>query len=214
MIKQFKELISHPFFSNGDDRFSYSLSENDKNQIELVKQLGFEPVFSEDEKSDAHFETTCWFYNSKKNLFLVVKFGGIKIFPVKTFEDLTKFIVSGPKGTDLRVFIKTDDVMGELSKIVESMIKHVSERVVKSIACKLDDDYNTLVIDIVYTGEHNYRETVKIRYFKEEERFEYGTFTSDNFGTKSTIDVNLSLVAVLNRLYYLEQRLNDTEVPF
>lgn len=214
MIKRFKELLNHPFFINKDARFSYDLSDNDKKQIELVKQLGFEPVFSEDEKSDVHFETDCWFYNSKKNLFLVVKFGGIRIFPVKTFEDLTGFSVVAPKGTDLQAFIETDDVLSELFKVAESVTKRVSTDVVKSITCKFDDDYNTLVIDVIFTGESNCRETVKIRYFKETERFEYAAFNSDNFGTRSNIEINLNLVAVLNRLHYLEQRLTDTEIPF
>lgn len=214
MINQFRELLNHPFFANTNERFRYDLSESDKSHIEVVKQLGFEPIFSKDELNDCHFEAACWFYNSEKNLFLVVKFGGIKIYPIKTFEDLTGFSVMCPKGTDLRAFIKTDNIMSELSKVAEAMVERASKDVVKSITCKLYDECETLVIDITFTGESNCRETVKIRYFNEGDRFEYAVFNSDNFGTRSSIEVNLTLVAVLNRLHYLEQRLCDTEIPF
>lgn len=223
MIDQFKKLLKHPFFANREKFVTYSLCKSEERQIELVKQLGFEPLFPSDELNNAHHEAPCWFYNDEKNLLLVIKYGSINIHPVKTFEDLSRLILLCPKGVDLRVFIDSDDIMGELTKVVETIVKRVPKDNLESITHKFYKESNTIVIDIVFVGEKNFKETVKISYFKEtdkkhhsekEDRFEYVTFNSDQFSARSNIEMNLNLFTVLNRLYYLEERLSNIGHPF
>lgn len=231
MFDQFKKLLKHQFFTNREKFVTYSLCESEERQIELVKQLGFEPLFTSDELNNAHCEAPCWFYNDEKNLLLVVKYGSINIHHVKTFEDLSRLILLCPKGVDLRVFIDSDDIMGELTKVVETIVKRVPKDNLESITHKFYKESDTIVIDIVFVGEKNFKETVKISCFKEvkiscfketdkkhhsekEDRFEYATFNSDQFGVRSNIEMNLNLFTVLNRLYYLEERLSDINRPF
>lgn len=218
MLNQFKEILKHPLLAEADIRSNYRLSEDELKQVELLKCFGFEAVDPDGELADVTSESACWFYNEEKSLFATIKYNGIRLYQINSFDDFTNLIGLTPKGTDLRVIVSSEDILRELFTLTEEMVKRIPLVNLEELGAAIDEEKNAVTITAKFKNEDEVhpitKEITSIFYNPETNTFEYLSHITDRFGARTNTELNLRLITILSKLYYLEQRLCDTEIPF
>lgn len=218
MLNQFKEILKHPLLAGADIRFNYSLDEDELRQAELLKCFGFEAVDPDGELTDVTSESACWFYNQGRQLFATLKYNGIRLYQINSFDDFTNLIGLTPKGTDLRVIVSSEDILHELFALTEEMVKRIPLVNLEELGTAIDEEKNSITITAKFKSDNEVhpitKEITSIFYNPETNTFEYLSHITDRFGARANTELNLRLITILSKLYYLEQRLSETDLPF